>query len=157
MMRKGLIVAVVQVLIVGSLGGKLLVDRATRPRVWARTAPFDPDLPIRGRYVRMRIEGQPIGLPAESFSVPVSVEARDGVLVIAPSRNESRLSARLVPERGVAILDQPLAFFISEHVPDPSLRPPGEELWVEVTLPRRGPPRPIRLGIKKDGVLTPLD
>ena len=34
MMRKGLIVAVVQVLIVGSLGGKLLVDRATRPRVW---------------------------------------------------------------------------------------------------------------------------
>ena len=105
----------------------------------------------------MRIEGQPIGLPAESFSVPVSVEARDGVLVIAPSRNESRLSARLVPERGVAVLDQPLAFFISEHVPDPSIRPPGEELWVEVTLPRRGPPRPIRLGIKKDGVLTPLD
>ena len=156
-MKKGLIVAVVQVLLVASLGGKLLFDRATRPRVWARTAPFDPDLPIRGRYVRMRIEGQAVGLSPESFSVPVSVEARDGALVIASASQESRLSARLVPERGVAILDQPLAFFISEHVPDPSIRPPGEELWVEVTLPRRGPPRPIRLGIKKDGVLTPLE
>jgi hypothetical protein len=30
------------------------------------------------------------------------------------------------------------------------------EVWAEVTLPRRGPPRPIRLGIKKDGVVTPL-
>jgi hypothetical protein len=37
------------------------------------------------------------------------------------------------------------------------VRAPGEELWVEVTLPRRGPPRPIRLAVKKDGVLTPLD
>jgi hypothetical protein len=40
-------------------------------------------------------------------------------------------------------------------VPDPSIRAPGEELWVEVTLPRRGPPRPIRLGVKKDGVMIP--
>jgi len=27
---------------------------------------------------------------------------------------------------------------------------------VEVTVPAKGPPRPIRLGIKKDGVLNPL-
>jgi len=33
----------------------------------------------------------------------------------------------------------------------------SEELWVEVTVPRRGPPRPLRLGVKKDGTLTPLD
>jgi len=56
----------------------------------------------------------------------------------------------------VATLDQLLAFFIPEHVPDPSVRAPGEELWAEVTRPRRGPPRPIRLAVKKDGVLTPL-
>jgi hypothetical protein len=58
---------------------------------------------------------------------------------------------------GVVLLDQPLAYFIPEHVPDPSRRAEGEELWVEVTLPRRGAPRPIRLGVKKGGVLTPLD
>lgn len=31
------------------------------------------------------------------------------------------------------------------------------QLWAEVTLPRKGPPRPIRLGVKKGGLLTPLD
>jgi hypothetical protein len=41
-------------------------------------------------------------------------------------------------------------------VPDPSVLEAGEELWVEVTLPRSGAPRPIRLGVRKDGVLTPL-
>jgi hypothetical protein len=59
--------------------------------------------------------------------------------------------------RRIATLDQPLAFFIPEHVPDPSVRAPGEELWVEVTLPKQGAPRPIRLAVKKGGVLTPLD
>jgi hypothetical protein len=56
----------------------------------------------------------------------------------------------------VAGLDDPVAFFIPEHIPDPSIRPDGEELWAEVTLPRRGPPRPIRLGVRRDGSLIPL-
>jgi len=29
------------------------------------------------------------------------------------------------------------------------VRPQGEELWVEVTLPKKGPPRQFRLGVKK--------
>jgi hypothetical protein len=58
----------------------------------------------------------------------------------------------------VAVLDKPVAFFIPEHVPDPSRRPPGEQLWVEVTIPKKGPPRPIRLGVRKDGgPIAPLD
>jgi len=32
----------------------------------------------------------------------------------------------------------------------------GEEMWVEVTVPAKGPPRPLRVGIKKDGVITPM-
>ncbi len=31
------------------------------------------------------------------------------------------------------------------------------QLWAEVRLPRKAPPRPIRLGVKKEGLLTPLD
>jgi hypothetical protein len=54
-------------------------------------------------------------------------------------------------------LAEAVAFFIPEHVPDPSRRAPGEELWAEVTVPRSGPPRPIRLGVMKEGRLTPLD
>ena len=147
-LRKGLLLAVIHVLLVASLGGKLLVDRATRPRVWARTAPVDPDLPIRGRYVRLRIEGDARELPS-SFEGYVTPVARDGSLAFVPAADGVGLFARVDPERRVAVLDQPLAYFIPEHIPDPSARAPGEELWVEVTLPRRGAPRPIRLEIRR--------
>jgi hypothetical protein len=60
------------------------------------------------------------------------------------------------PARGT-ILAEPVAFFLPEHAPDPTRRARDEELWVEVSVPRRGPPRPIRLGVKKNGALTPLD
>jgi hypothetical protein len=154
-LRKGLIVAAIHLAMVASLGGKLLIDRATRPRVWARTAPVDPDDPIRGRYVRLRVEGEPVDLP--DGGSPVALAARNGTLALTTS-GSSDLRARVSNRNGqrVAMLEQSLAFFIPEHVPDPSVRAPGEELWVEVTLPKHGAPRPIRLGVKKDGVLTPL-
>jgi hypothetical protein len=157
--RNGLIVAVLHVLIVASLGGKLLVDRATRPRVWARVAPVDPNLPIRGRYVQLRVEALPDRrLVGARNSAAVTLAAENGVLVARPGTGPNDLRAQVSERDGrrIAIVQQPLAYFIPEHVPDPSRRPPGEELWAEVTLPRRGAPRPIRLGVRKGGVLTPL-
>jgi len=158
--RKGLIVAALHLAIVMSLGAKLLVDRATRPRVWARAAPIDPDLPIRGRYVRLRIEGNldPTAPVRSQFS-PVALEARHDTLIVVAKETTTGVTAHPAQRDGqpVAVLDQALAYFIPEHVPDPSRRPAGEELWVEVTLPGHGAPRPIRLGIRKEGVLQPLD
>lgn len=159
-LRKGLLVAALHVAIVASLGAKLVIDRATRPRVWARTAPVDPNLPIRGRYVRLRLEaavGEGLDLPARS--VPITLAVQDQKLVALPVSGSSGVYARAAQRDGrlVAVLEQPLAYFIPEHVPDPSRRAVGEELWVEITIPRRGAPRPIRLGVKKDGVLSPLD
>lgn len=165
-LRNGLWVAALHVAIVASLGAKLVVDRATRPRVWARAAPVDPNLPIRGRYVSLRIEaaiGQ--GFESSTFStapsrsIEIALSVQDQQLVALPSSRSSGVSARSAEREGrsVAVLDQPLAYFIPEHVADPSRRAPGEELWVEVTIPRRGAPRPIRLGVKKDGVLAPLE
>ena len=78
-LKKGLIVAALHLAIVGSLGVKLLVDRATRPRVWARTGPIDPDSPLRGRYVRLRVEGEPL-----DFS--------DAVTSVLPARHAGALS-----------------------------------------------------------------
>jgi hypothetical protein len=91
--------------------------------------------------------------------VPIALSVRDGRLVAAPATGSSKLTARPVERAGehVVVLNEPLAYFIPEHAVDPSRRAPGEELWVEVTIPRAGAPRPIRLGVKKDGVLTPLD
>jgi uncharacterized membrane-anchored protein len=171
---KGLVIGAIQVAIVSSLGVKLLVDRNTRPRVWVRTAPVDPDLPIRGRYVRLRIEAQassdfrsasgvatPGGLPWNRVSVLLS--ERNGHLVATPDRtNWSNVRAQptaRVDEKGepLVLLYEPVAYFIPEHATDPSVRSPGEELWVEVTVPRAGLPRPIRLGVKKDGMITPIE
>src|SRR5512134_3393457 len=56
---KGLIITAVHAGLVTSLGAKLLYDRATRPRVWALTAPYDPNLPIRGRYVNLQLVVEP--------------------------------------------------------------------------------------------------
>ena len=154
-LKKGLIVAALHLAIVGSLGVKLLVARATRPRVWARTGPIDPDSPLRGRYVRLRVEGEPIDFSQAVTSVRLT--DWNGQLGFAPASSGPTAQLSTRDGRRIATLDQPLAFFIPEHVPDPSVRAPGEELWVEVTLPKQGAPRPIRLAVKKGGVLTPLD
>jgi hypothetical protein len=64
-LTKGLVVAALHVALVASLGAKLLYDRATRPRVWAQTRPYDPDLPIRGRYLSLQLI-----VEAEGFTLP---------------------------------------------------------------------------------------
>ena len=169
-LRKGIVLAALQIAIVASLGAKLLIDRARYPRVWAQLAVYDPDLPIRGRYLEMRLEihaDRIYGPPAtarpqfgnwseEAHDVWLSVE--DNQLVANQNDRFSGMQVTRwwVGNRQVAVLVQPVAFFTPEDAPDPSRVKAGEELWVEVTGPKRGPPRPIRLGIKKYGVPTPL-
>ncbi len=168
---KGLVIAAVHVGLVASLGGKLLYDRATRPRVWAPAAPYDPNLPIRGRYVSLQLVVEPRGIP-ETKPGPGQPLSKVVVLRVADSRliaqagpqpgdyHSSDLRVRFIERRGekLAVLDRPVAFFIPEHITDPSRRSQDEELWVEVTVPQKGPPRPIRLGVKKgDGPIVPLE
>jgi hypothetical protein len=109
--------------------------------------------------VRLRIEAVPgAGFDAPlSYDRPVDLAAIGGRLVATPADDSAvhaRISAR--DEVRIAAIAEPLAFFLPEHV-DASVREPGEELWVEVTVPRHGPPRPIRLGVRKNGALTPLE
>jgi hypothetical protein len=168
---KALVIAAVHVGLVASLSAKLLYDRATRPRVWALAAPYDPNLPIRGRYVSLQLVVEPRGVqetkPGPGWQPPQSVTLRvEGDRLVAqanpaergydPSDSHVRFIQR--QDQKLVVLDTPVAFFITEHIPDPSRRPPGEELWVEVTIPKKGPPRPIRLGVKKgDGPIVPLE
>jgi hypothetical protein len=167
---KGLAIAAVHVGLVASLGAKLLYDRATRPRVWVLAAPYDPNLPIRGRYVSLQIAVEPKGIektkPGQDWqpqrSVILHIEGDRLVAEATPQKYDydpSGLHVQFITRAGkeLSVLDKPVAFFIPEHVPDPSRRPPGEELWVEVTIPKKGPPRPIRLGVRNgDGPIAPL-
>ena len=122
-LRKGIILGALQCAFVLSLTGKLFYDRATRPRVWVKTMPWDPNLPIRGRY----------------------------------------LSLILAPEAGAPYFERTnherVVFFVQEHqteVDSLRFRRNGPELWAEVTIPGKGPPRPIRLGLKRDGEIQPV-
>jgi hypothetical protein len=54
------------------------------------------------------------------------------------------------------LIAQPVNFYIAEHAADPSRLLPGQELWIEVTVPPQGPPRPIQLALKQDGAWKPL-
>jgi hypothetical protein len=119
-----LILAAFQCLLALSVSGKLLYDRATCPRVWVKTAQWDPDLPIRGRY----------------------------------------LALRLTPESGaqwyLETNGHMVLFFVPEHtLPFETARGRRDapELWAEVTIPHKGPPRPVRLALKRAGKLDLLE
>lgn len=170
--QKGIAVAAVQLALVASLGAKYALDRARLPRVWTQTVAYDPDLPIRGRYLslRLRVDAANVyrntPLPkANRFSFwgdmrDVKLSVENGRLVANPAEHPTGLQvARWTNNQGeeVTALSEPVAFFLPEHTTDPTSRRRGEELWIEVTVPKKGPPRPIRLGMKRFETLTPLD
>jgi len=170
--RKGIILAVLQLAIVASLATKYAIDRARFPRVWAQTVAYDPDLPIRGRYlsVRLRVDADrvyggselPKGNPGNFWGElrDIYLHAENGHLVASPAPTPTGLRVTRWRTRTgdvAAVLSEPLSYFLPEHAIDPSRRQPGEELWVEVTVPAKGPPRPIRLAVKKGDAFTPLE
>ena len=165
--RPGLLLAGVQAALMLSTGLLFWIDRQISPRAWVRTAPVDPNLPIRGRYITLNMV-----VPFISNSTDVSATDLVGSWQDVQLRVESdRLQAvqkvgagfnnyageiRLREGSLVVNPGPELAFFIPPDVKDPSIRPDGSTLWVEVTLPGSGAPRPIQLGIEKDGQIEPL-
>ncbi|MFZ0745001.1 MAG: hypothetical protein WAM85_11380 [Terracidiphilus sp.] len=53
-------------------------------------------------------------------------------------------------------LDEPVNFYIPEHATSLPPLKTGDELWIEVTVPPKGPPRPIQLALKQKGAWKPL-
>ena len=182
-LTKGIAVALIQVLIVCSLGAKLLYDRRTRPQGWFRAQRYDPNLPIRGRYLSLQIE-------VNDSRSPEEVEKKFGSEIQAMENQQAHYTYRGMYDFGrecgsigmgsagpVAEFDrstawncdnlnfvrwktgteirlrltEPMLFFISDTAKDPSHLGKGEELWALATIPRKGPPRPIALGVKKVG------
>jgi hypothetical protein len=166
-LARGVVVAVVQVALLAGVGAKLLYDRATLPSAWIETAGIDPDLPIRGRYVALNLvppvvtEGT---LDPDAEHAYGRVEVREGravgVLRGDAATPDDRHSLVFVRTKDAADARwrtlRPVVFFLAEHASDPTLgRRPGE-LWVEATLPPAGEPRPVRLGLHREGRIEPL-
>ena len=53
-------------------------------------------------------------------------------------------------------LDDPVDFYIAQTAAAPGPLKVGQELWIEVTVPSKGAPRPIQLAMKDGGAWSPL-
>jgi hypothetical protein len=172
--RAGVVLAVVQLVLVLSVAGKYLYERQTRPRVWTRATQFDPALPLRGRYLALQLMVDACGLPRDAehtipgyagihpfWQWPVALTTANGKLV-------PRLEKRWSPREGgtltlfadkpcdQATLSNQLMLFAPDRAQLPFPLKAGQELWVEVTLPQSGPPRPIQMALSEGGVFRPL-
>lgn len=155
---RGFVIAAAHAALVLSVAGWFLYERNTLPRAWALTAGVDPQLPIRGRYADLRLMIDLRGSPA---ALEEARELKHGWT--APRAEGGQLAGDLLQDGSSAgaqsltydpqgerwLLWQPIAFFLSEHEPDPTRLAAGEELWAEVTVPARGAPRPIRLEVRR--------
>jgi hypothetical protein len=171
--RPGLILLFVQLVLVLSVAGKYLYERQTRPRVWTRAIQFDPSLPLRGRYLALQLLLDACGLPRDAehtiqeYSVGrpwrwnVSLTAANGKLMPRVEnprswRNGDTLTLFADEPCDRARMSTKEMLFIPDRAHPPFPLQPGQELWVEVTLPPSGPPRPIQIALSSAGGFRPL-
>ncbi len=177
--RAGLILLIVQLLIVLSVAGKYLYERRFCPRVWTRAMQVDPYLPLRGRYLALQLMIDACSLPKEpqyyrpggrpylgsltsGWSWPVVPEGVNGRLGarLASPKSEKGPSQEIFLEEHAPCNQVPFSrgelYFIPDTARPPFPLKPGQQLWVEVTLPPSGPPRPIQLAISDASGFHPL-
>jgi hypothetical protein len=181
-------VLAIQLGLVGSIAAKYLYQRWRCPRVWTRAFAYDPDLPMRGRYLSLQLAvdgcrstlpsaGQarfPRDVNSAAISGPYAVRSRTPVEFNASLKvQDNRLLAIRLPDQETSVsslqvtalpdsacdqmrLEQPADFFIADTAKSPLPIQSGQELWIEVTIPPKGPPRPLALALKDHGVWKPL-
>lgn len=157
--RAGVVLALLQAGLLLLVGLTFWIERLTAPRLWALAQPVDPNLPIRGRYVSLRLRVPLSGVETSESTTPSVILQGQGDRLVAENDGDGeRYAGVLIRRDGQTLveLSEPLALFIPPDVKDPSRRSPSDPLWVEVTLPRSGPPRPIQLGVMRGGRVRPL-
>lgn len=87
---------------------------------------------VNGKLTAVRVEGQEDPSLGEQVSAPAGASC------------------------DLMHLDEGVDFFIPNAARSPLPLKPGQELWIEVTVPPMGPPRPIQLAVKQDGAWRPL-
>jgi hypothetical protein len=177
--ERAIALLVIQCLLVSSIAAKYLYERKTRPRVWVRAQPYDPSLPMRGRYLALTPLVNACSLPRDSGSAiksnddkgreiisswewRVRTVARDGKLVaedarkVLPRSDTQKVWLPADQSCDRVPLTPPVDFFMADTAQTPFRWQGGQELWMEVTVPAAGPPRPIQLAISKNGEWKPL-
>ena len=174
-LRPGLILLVVQLILVSSVAGKYLYERQTCPRLWTRATQFDPNLPLRGRYLALQLVLDSCNMTHDKqhmlpqyppgrvvWQWQVSLSAVNGKLVAnlaatpgARRSNETLTLPANTPCKRATLGTETMLFLPDRSHPPLPLKP-GQDLWVEVTLPPSGPPRPIQIAISSADGFRPL-
>jgi hypothetical protein len=168
---KGVALLLIQLLLVLGTAGKYFYERQTRPRVWTRATQFDPSLPLRGRYLALQLVLDACDLPRGTalrryphgalWEWPVSLRVANGKLMPQVEEAGSRRAVgtlMLADDRPCdrATLSTSEVLFIPENAKLPLPLKPGEDLWVEVTVPSSGPPRPLQIALSDATGFHPL-
>ncbi|MGA7243478.1 MAG: hypothetical protein WBX19_09860 [Terracidiphilus sp.] len=179
---------VLQLVIVSTVAAKYLYQRATCPRVWTRTAAYDPEMVMRGRYLSLQltVDGCGSTLPSAKdaqfprnldgvpnrnnfsirsantvwFQAKIAVKDNKLIVIRVPESDTTTPTQSVAAWPGLSCdqmrLTNPVDFYIAEHATDPTWLKRGQELWIEVTVPPKGPPRPLQLALKDNGAWKPL-
>ena len=99
--------------------------------------------------------------PVNSIEFPAKLTVKDNRLLAVHVRDAGPRDAQMVSALDGGVCDQmrlvaPVNFYIAEHAQSPLPVKQGDQLWIEVTVPPKGPPRPIQLALKQDGAWKPL-
>lgn len=109
------------------------------------------------------------------FKARLKVDGNRLLAIRVPESEESYVGQWVSAAPGTACdamrLEDRVNFYLPEHARDPTpawrghwdaarfrwiSEPNAPELWVEVTVPPKGPPRPIQLAVKDNGVWKPV-
>ncbi len=176
-----LFLLVVQLLLVLSVAGKYLFERKVCPRVWTRATQFDPNSALRGRYLALQLLVNACALPRDHkyyvppYSYPSATIVRPGhwkwnvTLAVENGHLAPQLQDRPPNPNDISQLwmqaDKPCdqvplqaaeTYFIPDQAKGPFPLNKGQDLWVEVTVPPSGPPRPIQLAVSSKAGFQPL-
>ena len=138
------------------LSVRLIVDgcQSTLPSAEDMTMPRDKDGVQTAKRFSIRAE-QPVRFPAR-----LKVEGNKLVAIRIPESDESTQGVMVEAVPGSSCedlrLDMPVDFYLAEHAANPTPVGAGKELWIEVTVPPKGPPRPVQLALKDGGAWRPL-
>lgn len=135
---------------------QLVVDGCSSTLPSAKQAEFPRDVngaAVNGKY----------GITYADYSeFPAELKVIDNHLAAIHMRDpkDNRSSQRVTTWRAASCdqmrLVAPVYFYIAEHAKSPLPLARVAELWIEVTVPPKGPPRPIQMALKQNSVWEPL-
>jgi hypothetical protein len=177
----------IQLALVSSVAAKYLYERKLCPKVWTRAIAVDPESLMRGRYLSLQLEvngcqstlptarqaifgrnidgtvsPSPYGIASRLVSFEANLVVRSNKLLALriPTDSDQSRGQMVTALPGSSCEAMRLADSVSFYLPD-KVSVPGQtaesELWIEVTVPSQGPPRPLQLAWKDHGVWKPLN